>query len=46
MSRPASGFLLGLSTEKLLQSKQQSGRPKDLEFLRAFEARASEDEDG
>jgi predicted nucleotidyltransferase len=32
--------------EKLLQSKQRSGRPEDLEFLRAFEARASgEDED-
>ena len=29
--------------EKLLQSKQHSGRPKDLEFLRAFEARASEE---
>ncbi len=30
--------------EKLLRSKQRSGRPKDLEFLRAFEARASERE--
>ena len=29
--------------EKLLRSKERSGRPKDLEFLRAFEARASED---
>ena len=29
--------------EKLLQSKRHSGRPKDLEFLRAFEARASEE---
>ena len=29
--------------EKLLRSKQTSGRPKDLEFLRAFEARASEE---
>ena len=26
--------------EKLLRSKERSGRPKDLEFLRAFEARA------
>jgi hypothetical protein len=32
--------------EKLLRSKQASGRPKDLEFLRAFEARASDDEEG
>lgn len=31
--------------EKLLRSKQESGRPKDLEFLRAFAARADEDED-
>jgi hypothetical protein len=31
--------------EKLLRSKQVSGRPKDLEFLRAFEARASEEDD-
>jgi hypothetical protein len=31
--------------EKLLESKRASGRPKDLEFLRAFEARASEDDD-
>lgn len=30
--------------EKLLRSKQASGRPKDLEFLRAFEARSSENE--
>ena len=29
--------------EKLLRSKQSSGRPKDLEFLRMFEAQASED---
>jgi hypothetical protein len=29
--------------EKLLRSKQRSGRPKDLEFLRAFEARAAEE---
>jgi hypothetical protein len=28
--------------EKLLRSKERSGRPKDLEFLRAFEARAAE----
>jgi predicted nucleotidyltransferase len=32
--------------EKLLQSKQRSGRPKDLEFLRAFEARAAEERGG
>lgn len=32
--------------EKLLRSKRESGRPKDLEFLRAFEARASDDEAG
>ena len=31
--------------EKLLRSKQRSGRPKDLEFLRVFEARASEDDE-
>jgi predicted nucleotidyltransferase len=30
--------------EKLLESKQVSGRPKDLEFLRAFEARAADDD--
>lgn len=30
--------------EKLLQSKQSSGQPKDLAFLRAFEAGAPEDE--
>jgi predicted nucleotidyltransferase len=30
--------------EKLLRSKQASGRPKDLEFLRAFEARAADDD--
>jgi predicted nucleotidyltransferase len=29
--------------EKLLRSKERSGRPKDLEFLRAFEARAVEE---
>jgi len=29
---------------KLLESKYASGRPKDLQFLRAFEASASEDE--
>ena len=29
--------------EKLLRSKERSGRPKDLEFLRAFEARAIEE---
>ncbi len=29
--------------EKLLESKRASGRPKDLEFLRAFEARSEED---
>ena len=32
--------------EKLLRSKERSGRPKDLEFLRAFEARAVEDAKG
>ncbi len=31
--------------EKLLRSKEVSARPKDLEFLRAFRARAFEDED-
>lgn len=31
--------------EKLLESKQASGRPKDLEFLRAFEARRGDDSD-
>ena len=31
--------------EKLLRSKEASGRPKDLEFLRAFAARLP-DEDG
>ena len=30
--------------EKLLRSKAASGRPKDLEFLRAFEARARDDQ--
>jgi hypothetical protein len=29
--------------EKLLRSKERSGRPKDLEFLRAFEARDAGD---
>ena len=29
--------------EKLLRSKERCGRPKDVEFLRAFEARASEE---
>jgi hypothetical protein len=29
--------------EKLLRSKERSGRPKDLEFLRAFEARAADE---
>ena len=29
--------------EKLLRSKERSGRAKDAEFLRAFEARASDD---
>ena len=29
--------------EKLLKSKEMSGRPKDVEFLRAFRARQSED---
>jgi predicted nucleotidyltransferase len=29
--------------EKLLRSKERSGRPKDVEFLRAFEARAAEE---
>lgn len=31
--------------EKLLRSKQASGRPKDLEFLRSFEARPADDEE-
>ena len=31
--------------EKLLRSKQASGRPKDLQFLRAFEARGAEDDE-
>ena len=31
--------------EKLLRSKEVSGRPKDLEFLRAFQARAFVDDD-
>ena len=31
--------------DKLLSSKRASGRPKDVEFLRAFEARLAEDED-
>jgi predicted nucleotidyltransferase len=30
--------------EKLLRSKESSGRPKDVEFLKAFRARAFEDE--
>ncbi len=30
---------------KLLRSKQLSGRPKDLAFLQAFEARAADDDD-
>jgi predicted nucleotidyltransferase len=30
--------------EKLLRSKERSGRPKDREFLRAFAARGSEEE--
>jgi len=30
--------------EKLLRSKQASGRPKDLEFLRAFQARSSDED--
>jgi hypothetical protein len=34
------------SLEKLLRSKQVSGRPKDLAFLRAFEAAASEEDPG
>jgi hypothetical protein len=29
--------------EKLLRSKQRSGHPKDLEFLRAFEARGADE---
>jgi hypothetical protein len=33
------------SLEKLLRSKQASGRPKDLAFLRAFEAAAPEGDD-
>ena len=32
--------------EKLLRSKRASGRPKDLEFLRAFEARSADDPEG
>ena len=32
--------------EKLLRSKESSGRPKDLEFLRAYEARAEDDAGG
>ena len=31
--------------EKLLRAKQASGRPKDIEFLRAFEARARENDE-
>lgn len=31
--------------EKLLRSKQASGRPKDLAFLRALEARAADDDE-
>ena len=31
--------------EKLLRSKEASGRPKDLEFLRAFQARSTDDKD-
>lgn len=31
--------------ERLLRSKEIAGRPKDIEFLRAFAARATEDED-
>ena len=31
--------------EKLLRSKEASGRPKDVEFLKAFRARAFQDED-
>jgi hypothetical protein len=34
------------SLEKLLRSKPTSGRPKDLAFLRAFEARGEDGEDG
>jgi hypothetical protein len=30
--------------EKLLRSKEASGRPKDLAFLRAFEASSTEEE--
>ncbi len=33
------------SLEKLLRAKEASGRPKDLEFLRAFEARARDEDD-
>lgn len=33
------------SLVKLLRSKEASGRPKDLEFLRAFEARGRDEED-
>jgi len=31
--------------EKLLRSKEASGRPKDVEFLKSFRARAFEDDD-
>ncbi len=30
--------------EKLLRSKEASGRPKDIEFLRAFQARSAEED--
>ena len=32
--------------EKLLRSKERSGRPKDIEFLRAYEARVEDDAGG
>lgn len=34
------------SLEKLLRSKEASGRPKDLEFLRIFEAHARDESEG
>jgi hypothetical protein len=52
LSRDARSFRVGGlevrvgRLEKLLRSKQESGRPKDLEFLRAFEARGGEEEGG
>ncbi|MBJ19006.1 MAG: hypothetical protein CL933_06215 [Deltaproteobacteria bacterium] len=39
----AGSFVQVGQLEKLLRSKEASGRPKDLEFLRAFRASRSED---